>query len=161
MHKSKRPESILKSNENSKFFSRVPLVSYPAHSSDSAHCKKYFRHVPKIQKDFWHAPKEWYSRGKKDTPATKELWGKIVFFKRTWLLLRERYPQFHFCPLVPLLRASKRGASLFSSSTGVEMGSRQSLNFSFSCDLCSKTDFFPTTSNFERLVRAVLCRHFM
>ena len=30
------------------------------------------------------------------------------------------------------------------------MGSRQSLNFSFSCDLCSKTDFFPTTSNFER-----------
>ena len=51
----------------------------------------------------------YYSRGKKDTPATKELWSRIVFFKRTWLLLWERYSHFHFRSLLPLPRTFKRG----------------------------------------------------
>ena len=133
---------MLKTNENCNF-SRECSWWATQPTKVTVHIVKNISDMcPKFKKIFGMRPRNDTVAEKKDTPATKELWGKIVFFKRTWLLLRERYPQFHFCPLVPLLRASKRGASLFSSSTGVEMGSRQSLNFSFSCDLCSKTDVF-------------------
>ena len=38
---------------------------------------------------FWSwAKKRSYNRGKKDTPATKEVWSKIAFFKWAWQTLK-------------------------------------------------------------------------
>ena len=70
-----------------------------------------------------------------------------------WRLSLQFFFYFHFNSVLPLLRAFKWGIQLLSSSTGIEMASRQSLNVNFSCDLCSKSDVFFT-------LETLTARHF-
>ena len=83
-----------------------------------------------------------YNRGKKDTPATKELWSKIAFFKRIWQTLKVLPHPRASGSFLRGIRGFQKVATHSCTSRGYKVTDRQSLNNSIFHDLLYKNGVF-------------------